>query len=181
MARPQRDAAAGVFHVFTHCVWAAGALFVDDIDRTTHLRELARATVRFDWTCVAFCLLQTHYHLLLEVETGALSAGMQQLNWRYAMQFNQRHRLRGHVLFDRFGARRIVADSDLLSTYRYIVMNPVEAGVCAAPHHWPWSSYAGTVDLPEPQTFVNPQLVLGCFAGPPELSRAKLRAFVEKS
>src|SRR5438552_1969654 len=66
MPRPPRDTRAGIFHVFTHCVWAAPALFRDDLNRMVFLRELARATQIFEWTCVGFCLIRTHYHLMLE-------------------------------------------------------------------------------------------------------------------
>ena len=56
--------------------------------------------------------------------------------------------------------------------------NPVEAGLCENPEDWPWSSYAATIGLTELHSFVNPSRSLGCFDGPPELARARLRAFV---
>jgi putative transposase len=160
-------------------VWAAPALFRNDLDRTIFLRELARVTRRQAWTCMAFCLLETHYHLLLEVHDSSLPAGMQSLNFRYAIGFNQRYRLRGHTQFDRYGSRRIEDESDLLSAFKYVVLNPVEARLCASPADWPWSSYAGTVGLAPPHSFVDPALVLDCFDGPRELRIAQLRAFVE--
>jgi REP element-mobilizing transposase RayT len=165
--------------VFTHCVWAAPAYFRDDVDRMVFLRELGRATAKFDWKCIAHCLLDTHAHLVLGVEDGALARGMQSLNWRYAIQFNQRHKLRGHVQFERYGARRIEGDSDLLTTFRYVARNPVEAKLCTTPQTWPWSSYAGTVGLLEPNSFVDARQVLDCFECSPERAVARLRDFVE--
>jgi len=181
MPRPKRDTRAGVFHVFTHCVWAARALYRDDLDRTVFLRELARVTGTFEWTCIGFCLMRTHYHLILEVPENALPLGMQSLNFRYAINFNQRHGMRGHVQFERYGAVRIKSDSHLLTVFRYMVRNPVEARLCDRGADWPWSSYGGSVGLAEPHSFVDPRRVLQCLDSTAESAAAQLRAFVEKT
>ena len=181
MPRPHRDTRAGIFHIFTHCVWAAPALFRDDLDRVAFLRELARVIRTFEWTCIGFCVMRTHYHLMLEVDDGALPTGMQSLNFRYAVNFNQRYAMRGHVQFERYGAVRIVNDSHLLTAFRYVARNPVEAGLCASAADWPWSSYRGAIGLAEPHSFVDPNRVLRCFDQLDELAVAQLRAFVEDS
>jgi putative transposase len=180
MPRPPRDTRAGIFHVFTHCVWAAPALFRDDLARAIFLRELARVTRAFDWTCVGFCLMRTHYHLMLEVPDNALPVGMQSLNFRYAIEFNQRHGMRGHVQFARYGAVRMTSDSHLLTAYRYIARNPVEAGLSGTCEDWPWSSYAACIGLAEPHSFVDPTRVLQSLDPVRELAAAQLRAFVEE-
>ena len=181
MPRRLRDTRAGLFHVFTHCVWAAPAHFRDDIDRTTFLRELVRAIRTFEWTCVAFCLMRTHYHLMLDVSDGALPRGMQSLNFRYAINFNQRHAMRGHVQFARYGSVRIEDETQLLNTFRYVAQNPVEAGLCENPADWPWSSYGAAIGVAEPYSFVDPNHVLRCFDEVDEFAAAQLRAYVEDS
>ena len=179
MARRPRDTRAGIFHVFTHCVWAAPALFRDDLDRAVFLRELARVTHGYEWTCIGFCLMRTHYHLMLEVQDKALPLGMQSLNFRYAVGFNQRHRMRGHVQFERYGAVRMTGDSHLLTAFKYMANNPVEARLCENSAQWPWSSYGGSVGLAESHSFVDATHVLACFDSSPELAVAQLRAHVE--
>lgn len=181
MPRRHRDTNAGLFHVYTHCVWAAPALYRDDADRLTFLRELARATAKFEWTCVAYCVMTTHYHLLLAVADGVLPKAMHAINFRYACYFNKRHASLGHVQAARYGSRRIVDDHDLAFTFRYVARNPVEAGLCATPGDWRWSSYAGTVGLAQPQPFVDPSLVIRCFGDDREQAIGALRAFVEQS
>ena len=151
---------AGIFHVYTHCVWAAPALFRDDTDRVTFLRELARATARIEWTCMAYCVMRTHYHLILGVEDGALPRGMHALNFRYACAFNLRHDMKGHVQAARYGSRRLNDDEELMQAFRYVARNPVEAGLCANPADWAWSSYAATIGKAEPITFVDPNRIL---------------------
>jgi len=173
--------APGIFHVFTHCVWAAPALFQDDVDRSTFLRHLARTTKKVEWTCIAYCLLQTHYHLILGVESGVMPHGMFMLNLAYARHFNRRHASRGHVQFKRYGAKRIDDDSQLLTAHKYVARNPVEAALCNSPLDWPWSSYPGTVGAAEPSTFVDASRVLGSFGDSRELAIARLRRFVEES
>lgn len=179
MPRPPRDVAAGIFHVTTHSVRDT-ELFRDDIDRMRFLSELARATARVSWTCIGFCLMRTHYHLLLDASDGALPKGMQALNFRYAVSFNARHRTRGHVTERRYHADRIKDESHLLAAFRYVMRNPVAAGICDRPQDWPWSSYAGTVELGPAHSFVDGNRVLGLFDGPREIAIAQLRAYVEK-
>ena len=180
MPHQPRDTAAGLFHVFTHCVWAARAHFHDDIDRVDFLRELARVTAKSNWKCIAFCLMTSHYHLIVDVEDGVLPKAMHRVNLAYAKGFNQRHALRGHVQFRRYGSRRIVDEEDLLGTFKYVVRNPVEAGLCPSAASWPWSSYAGTLGLTEPHSFVDAALVLRCFSWPDVDPIAALRAHVEE-
>jgi hypothetical protein len=178
MARGRRDTEAGIFHVWSHSVWSSG-LYLDDLDRARGVSEVARATKRLRWTCLGACLLTTHYHLLLEVGDGALPPGMRELNFRYAAGFNARHQLRGHVFGGRYSSRRVETEVDLLDTYRYVMRNPVRAGLCPEPEHWRWSSYAGTIGLAESFTFVDASRVLDCFGGHGPATTARLRSFVE--
>jgi REP-associated tyrosine transposase len=163
VAHQLRDISAGMFHVYTHCVWAAPAHFRDDVDRIEFLRGLARVTASFEWRCMGFCLMRTHYHLVLEVREGVLPAAMQSLNHAYAWHFNRRHGLRGHAQGQRYGSRRIVDPNDLVGTYAYVMNNPVEAGICSRASSWTWSSFRGTLGLTERSSFVDDGPVVGCF------------------
>lgn len=178
MARRRRDTAAGIFHVFTHCVWAADSLYRDDEDRSTFLRELARATHRAGWRCVAYCLMGSHYHLILDVDADALARGMHSLNFRYAISFNKRHGMRGHVLGTRYNAFRLTGEASLVSRFKYVAQNPVEAGLCESPEDWPWSSYAGTIGRRPASSFVDDTVILSCIDAPPELRRMRLHQYV---
>ena len=180
MPRRLRDKSEGVFHVYSHSVWAA-ELYRDDRDRLSFIRELARAGEVAGWICLGFCLMTTHYHLLVDVRDDALPIGMHSLNFRHAVKFNVRHRMKGHVLGARYDAVRIEDEAHLLEGYRYTAKNPVEAGLCAMPEEWPWSSYVGTIGLAEPHSFVDSSRILGYFDGPRELQIAQLRRFVTES
>jgi len=179
MARPLRDTAAGWFHVYTHSVWTAD-LFRDDLDRVYFLRELARAGAKARWRCLAYCLMKTHHHLLLEVDDGALPVGMQALNFRYAIGFNVRYAAKGHVHGGRYGARRLNGSDDVVAAFRYLALNPVDAMLCATPAAWPWSSYAETIGVRQSTSFVDVDRLLGCLDEPRERAIGALRRYVEK-
>jgi putative transposase len=180
MPRAKRDLAAGTFHVFTHCVWAAPYLFRDATDRLEFLRHLALISAKTSWMCIGYCLMASHYHLIVDVDDGALPTAMHGLNLRYARHHNLRHGLRGHVQFERYGCRRLADDSDLLNTFAYVVNNPVRAGLCSSADEWRWSSYRSAVGLEPPSSLVDPARVLRCFPWPQTEPTAALRAYVEK-
>ena len=94
--------------------------------------------------------------------------------------FNQRHDMRGHVQATRYGSRRIDDDAELMHVFRYVARNPVEAGLCADPADWPWSSYASTIGKTEPIQFVDPSRIINCFGDTPEQAIAALRDYVER-
>ena len=132
-----------------HHAYARGngrqAVFFDDDDRVVYLTLLGQVVARFRWRCLAFCLMRNHVHLLVETPAAGLGAGMQRLHGVYAQSFNRRHRRSGHLFQGRFDAVRMETDAQLLQTARYIARNPVEAGLCDDPAHWPWSSHAAAI------------------------------------
>ncbi len=79
--------------------------------------------------------------MLFETGDGALAPAMKRLNQRYARAFNARHGCRGHAFAERYFCVPLLSDEHLLIAYRYLARNPVEAGLCARPEDWVWSSY----------------------------------------
>jgi putative transposase len=119
----------GVYHV-TGRATGGERLFLVDIDRVD-FTDLFRSTAYgFNWLCRAYCLMGTHYHLILEASREALSAGMQRLNGVYAQRFNYRHDRRGRLFARRFAAYVVRDDRHLEAACRYVLENPVRAGLC---------------------------------------------------
>jgi putative transposase len=156
------------------------ALFRDDVDRVRFLAELARVVAAALWTCISFCLMRTHYHLIIDVPDDSMPPGMKALNFRYAMAFNARHRTRGHVTEARYGSKRIHDEAHLLAAFRYVALNPVLARICERPQDWPWSSYAGTIGAAPAHSFVDASAVLSLFGASHEFAIARLRQYVEE-
>jgi putative transposase len=123
-----------------------GALFVDHADRLAYLELVGKAVTAFEWLCLAYCLMDTHVHLLIETRRANLGAGVQRAHSRYAQLFNARHGRSGHVFQGRYGAVRVTTDAQLHAVAEYIDRNPVDAGVARSASRWPWSSAGARAD-----------------------------------
>lgn len=97
MSRPLRIAFSGALYHVTSRGDRREAIFEDDEDRRVFLGTLAQVIERFNWTCHAWCLMDNHYHLLIETPDGNLSAGMRQLNGVFTQASNRRHGRVGHL------------------------------------------------------------------------------------
>ena len=135
----RRELPDGIYHVTARGV-ARGAIFRDDDDRRLFLRLLARTVERHSWSCHAFCLMGNHYHLVVETLRVRLSAGVQRLNGAYAQTFNTRYGRSGHLFGERFSAHVIESEEHCLEACRYVILNPVRAGLCAQASEWLWSA-----------------------------------------
>jgi REP element-mobilizing transposase RayT len=144
MARPLRIEFAGALYHVTSRGNRRADIFLDDEDRGRFLAGLRSVIERYRWLCSAYCLMDNHYHLLIETPAANLSQGMRQLNSVYTQAFNRRHGGVGHVLQGRYKAILVEADAYLLELARYIVLNPVRAGMVRGAGDWPWSSYRAT-------------------------------------
>lgn len=142
MSRPLRLQFAGALYHVTARGDRRQAIYRDDTDRYAWLERLARVCDRFNFTVHSFCQMTNHYHLLIETGEANLSVGMRQLNGQYSQYFNRRHQLVGHVFQGRYTAILVQKDNHLRELARYIVLNPLRAGVVASVDAWPWSSHA---------------------------------------
>lgn len=154
--RPRSELPDGYFHVTARAV-GGDALFRDDADRAFFVDQLIRTGISCRWACHAYCLMTTHYHLVIEADREALSRGMHRLNGSYAQTFNLRYGRRGHVFEARFSAFVMEGDSYLENACRYVLQNPVRAGLCDRAEDWPWSG--GLVHV---ETVIRHRLGLEC-------------------
>lgn len=128
------------------------AIYEDDEDRLSYYEVLKEVVERYRWRIHAYCLMDNHYHLLVETPDANLSKGMRHLNGVYTQRFNKKHARVGHVFQGRYKAIVVQKDSYLLELARYIVLNPVRARMVRSARDWPWSSYratAGEVRVPD--------------------------------
>jgi putative transposase len=174
------DVPAGIYHVTLR---SAGPIemFRDDDDRAFFCTLLAQSIKTQGWTCHAFCMMTTHYHLLLSVEHNTLQLGMQRLNGPYAQRFNGKHRRSGHLRGDRYHAVAVTSEGHLIYLVRYLADNPVKAGLCKRPSDWFWGSYRGLVGLDGGFSFVDPSLLLALFGDDRDEAIRLLRVFVGDS
>ena len=178
MARPLRLEFPGAVYHITSRGNARAAIFLDDEDRNLFLRVLAACTQRFRWLCHAYCLMDNHYHLLIETPEGNLSVGMRQLNGIYTQRFNRRHRRVGHVFQGRFKAILVERESYLLELCRYVVLNPVRAKMVEDPADYSWSSYRAMVGTALAPEWLYTDWLLSQFGESRTVTRERYAAFV---
>ena len=154
-------------------------IFFDRDDRVGFVWQLDRVASRYGWVVLAYCLMTNHYHLVLRVPDGGLSAGMQKLNRGYSWRTNRRYGRRMHLFRQRFFSAKIKTESHLLEASRYAVINPVRAGLCDLPEHWRWSSYRATAGLEPAPAFLAVDELVGIFDPNPERGRQTYREFVQ--
>lgn len=157
-----------------------GPIFSDDFDRRIFLRLLAKQSRRHGWLILSHVLMANHYHLLIKLEASNLSAGMCGLNGEFSRFSSFRHALEpGHLFRNRFWSEPIEDDGRLQAAARYLVLNPVRAGVCTAPGEWQWSSYRALIGVAFPPPFLATSELLRHFGRTPAQARSAYRRLVE--
>lgn len=178
MARPLRIEYPGAVYHVTSRGNAREDIFLADADRRKFLSVLAETVEKYNWLCHSFCLLDNHYHLVIETPDPNLSLGMRQLNGVYTQAFNRAHQRVGHVFQGRYKAVVVEKDDHLLELCRYVVLNPVRAGMASRPGDWKWSSYQSTAHAGVVPEYLAVDWVLGQFAEEKNAARQRYRQFV---
>ena len=122
--------------------------------------------------------MDNHYHILVETIEGNLSQGMRQLNGVYTQRSNRRHGLYGHVFQGRYKAILVQKDAYLLELSRYVVLNPVRAGMVNDVEDWPWSSFAAMIGSQASPAWLETDWLLSCFGDRREACVSNYRNFV---
>ena len=154
------------------------AIFDDDDDRRAFLQTLEQVVGQFNWLCYAWCLMDNHYHLLIQTPDGNLSKGMRQLNGVFTQLSNRRHGRAGHLFQGRYKAILVDSDAYLLELARYVVLNPVRAGVVKNAAAWRWSSYRASMGLAPVEGFLAVDGLLAQFATQRSLAQKRYAQFV---
>ena len=180
MARQLRIEYPGAVYHITARGNARKEIFLNDTDRQLFLNVLASTVEKYNWLCHSYCLMDNHYHLLLETPDPNLSLGMRQLNGVYTQQFNRQHDRTGHIFQGRFKSILVEKKSHLLELCRYIVLNPVAAGMVNSPSEYKWSSYRFTVHSVKHPEYLYSHWVLSQFSRKKKIARKLYRRFVDE-
>ncbi|MEW6416420.1 MAG: transposase [Pseudomonadota bacterium] len=163
MSRPLRlELAGGLYHV-TARGDGREEIYLGEADRLAWLDVFGQVCKRFNWVCHAWCQMSNHYHLLIETPEANLAQGMRQLNGVYTQRFNRAHGRVGHVFQGRYKAILVERDSYLLELARYVVLNPLRAGMVKRLETWPWSSYLATCGQAPVPAWLQPDWILAQF------------------
>jgi putative transposase len=169
--RPLREQAPGCIYHITARGNRGQEIFSRRADYLCFLALLTAGVERFEWRCHAYCLMPNHFHLLIETPEPNLSRGMQWLNGRYAQLFNQTYGYNGHLFQGRFYSGLVESNHHLLELVRYILLNPVRAGLSADAGGWEWSSFLSFVGKVARPRFLTTDWIMRQFG--PELGKAR--------
>jgi REP element-mobilizing transposase RayT len=121
-------------------------IFRDDLDRKSFLQTLGATCQKTGWQVHAYCLMNNHFHLVVETPRANLVEGMKWLLGTYTMRFNRRHKLSGHLFAGRY--KSLLVDGATRGYLRtvcdYVHLNPVRAKLLGKRERlqkYRWSSY----------------------------------------
>ena len=178
MGSPRRDWIEGaIYHVYSRGS-NRQAIFLNEGDYVEFQTLFASAVDRHRIDCFGWSYMPNHWHGVFRCPGGGLSCFMQHLNHRYALRFDRRWGRTAHVFEARFGAVLQQTDEQLLWTLRYVVRNPVEAGLCASPHDARWTSFPATAGLVRAPAYLRVGEILDQFGGDPYEARRRYVDFV---
>ena len=153
-------------------------IFTNEQDRENFFFVLGYVVIRYNWLYHAYCLMDNHYHLLIEMPDANLSVGMRQLNGIYTQRYNRRHSKTGHVFQGRFKAIVVDKEHYLLELCRYVVLNPVRAKLVEEVKKWPWSSYQATAGLKTAPGYLMIDWILGMLSTKRKAAQKRYQRFV---
>ena len=131
-------------------------IFEERADYIHFLHNLKQYSSENKITINAFCLMENHVHLLIYDKEHNQSLFMKRLAGNYALWFNKKYDRAGHLFQGRYTCRMIESDDALCSVFRYILNNPLKAGICP-PAEYQWSSYGRYGD---PRSFVDTKILV---------------------
>jgi REP element-mobilizing transposase RayT len=117
------------------------SIFLDVSDKKNFLALVARSSAMFRSKVIVFCLMTTHYHILLQTAEANLSRVMRYIGGVFTQRMNRKYKMDGHLFRGRYKAILIDKDSYLLEVIRCIHLNPVRAGIVKRAEDHGWTSH----------------------------------------
>jgi REP element-mobilizing transposase RayT len=178
VATPKREWFDGaIYHVYSRGS-NRQAIFLNDGDYAEFEGLFFAAAEKHRLDGFGWSFMPNHWHGLLRCPPAGLSRFMQQLHQRYALRFDRRWGRTAHVFAAHFGAVLQETEAQFLWTLRYVVRNPVEAGLCASPFDARWTSFPATAGRARAPGFLRVSEILSHFASDPIEARRKYVDFV---
>ena len=180
MARPLRITFPGAFYHITSRGNERKTVFKNRRDRIKFLEYLGTATTRYDARVHVYCLMDNHYHLLLETPSGNLPQVMHHINGAYTTYFNVKRHRSGHLFQGRYKSILIEEDEYAKELSRYIHLNPVRSQMVSVPEEYEWSSYNQYIGKKKPEKWLVRDFVLGYFGKNYSTSQKAYKIFVDR-
>lgn len=178
MARPLRIEYAGAFYHVIQRGNERKEIFKSDQDREKFLKYIEIVSQRYNVKIHTYCIMDNHFHLILETIEPNLTKAMHALNTSYTVYFNTKRKRTGHLFQGRYKAILVQADEYLHHLSRYIHLNPIRAKLVKDPKDYPWSSYRFFVSEIVPPDWLKTDFILSMFDKNLKKARILYRRFV---
>jgi putative transposase len=179
MARPLRITFPGAFYHVTSRGNEQKAVFKSKRDREKFQEYLESATERYNAVIHAFCLMDNHYHLLLETPSANLPQIMRHINGAYTTYFNVKRGRSGHLFQGRYKAILVDKDTYAKELSRYIHLNPVRAHMAKIPGDYQWTSYNAYIGESAAPDWLQRDFILAYFGKQTGTAQKRYREFVQ--
>jgi len=130
----------GAFHHVMNRGYDGNAIFTGNKNKAQFLEFLEGTAKKMKIHLLAYCIMDTHYHLVLENNNGRMSDFLGQINGLYGMYYRMVEGGKGYVFQSRFKSTLIENDSYLIQSLSYLLLNPVRAGIIHNAEEYTWSS-----------------------------------------
>ena len=180
MGRPLRIQYPGGWYHVTSRGNERKAIFKSKGDREKFLSYLKSAHERYGALIHVYCLMNNHYHLLVETPRSNLSQILHHINGAYTNYYNAKRKRAGHLFQGRYKAIVVDKDAYCQELSRYIHLNPVRAGIVDRPSEYPWSSYGYYVGVKKQPEWATVETVLEYFDKDIKKARKYYRKFIEE-
>ncbi|MFQ6084578.1 MAG: transposase, partial [Candidatus Aminicenantia bacterium] len=180
MARPLRIEYEGAFYHITARGNEKRVIFHDREDREKFFSYLEETESRYGSLIHMYCLMDNHYHLLIETPLGNISRVMQYINSSYTTYFNSKYRRIGHLFQGRYKSILVEKDAYASELSRYIHLNPVRGGLVERPEDYKWSSYRYYIGRGKQPKFLKVEMILSDFGRDKRKAKRRYKEYVEE-
>jgi putative transposase len=178
MARPPRRWVEGeIYHLFSRGS-NRQRIFLNDGDYVDFNDVFSSALIDYRIACFGWSFMPNHWHTVVRCPPEGLSRLMKRVNQRYALRFNRRWDRTAHVFTNRFKAVLQESEEQFLWTLRYVVRNPLEAGICGSVEDGAWTSFAATAGLAPAPRYLSVREILEHFGHSRDEARRSYIDFV---
>ena len=146
--RARKISRTGVYHVMLRGINRQD-IFHDEEDYLRFLSVVRECKERSEFELYAYCLMSNHIHLLIKAGKEPLEIVFKRIGSKYVYWYNTKYSRTGHLFQDRFKSEVVENTAGFLSVLRYIIQNPMKAGMESSPGSYPWSSYHSYFGKPD--------------------------------
>ena len=181
MARPLRIQYPNAWYHVMNRARRGQVAFPLKQDKLAFIYLLKETSEMFNLNVAAWCLMENHYHLLVQTPEANLARCMRHINGVFTQKYNFRHECDGSLFRGRYKSILVDADNYLLQLVRYIHRNPLRAGLVEMLNQYDWSSHKAYLSKSENWNWVHKEFILGMLAKTRSAQLKKYKQFVNRN